>query len=290
MVRASYDDFFRFATEREHVRRWKESGKKPPWTTDEVLQQYRFCNVFREDDRVTRWFREHLREPQRGAAAVLFTTVAFRWFNRISTGEAIKPYLQRYREEMKLDYRGMLATVRDLQGRGPVVTGAYVIKTPDGQTKGDGIMLCLRRFLQEHEREVLSVIGQEGTLQATHARLMEVPFLGSFMAYEVVTDLRHTDLLCDAPDTETWAAAGPGAARGLGWLFNGKPEGFRHSTVSGQEECLWHMREVLAESAVRWPEEWPRWEMREVEHVLCEYDKWMRGLLGERLKRRYHAT
>jgi hypothetical protein len=37
-----------------------------------------------------------------------------------------------------------------------------------------------------------------------------------------------------------------------------------------------------------WPTDWPRWEMREVEHWLCEYDKWCRVMKDKkRMKRRY---
>ena len=44
-----------------------------------------------------------------------------------------------------------------------------------------------------------------------------LPYAGfsGFMAYEVVTDLRHTKYLKNADDINTWANAGPGAVRGL---------------------------------------------------------------------------
>jgi hypothetical protein len=38
-----------------------------------------------------------------------------------------------------------------------------------------------------------------------------------------------------------------------------------------------------------WPHEWPAWEMREVEHTLCEFDKYERARLGEgRPKQRFN--
>jgi hypothetical protein len=46
------------------------------------------------------------------------------------------------------------------------------------------------------------------------------------------------------------------------------------------------MQELLAQANEEWPEAWRPWEMREVEHWLCEYDKWRRGMGGQRLKRR----
>jgi len=49
--------------EREKVRIRKEAGEPKPWSPDWVFQQIYFCNVHREDDRVTRWLREHWNNP-----------------------------------------------------------------------------------------------------------------------------------------------------------------------------------------------------------------------------------
>ena len=57
----SYGAYLYFVAERELVRHRKESGTPGPWTDDPVLQQYRFTNVRRRDDRMTKWFIEHLR-------------------------------------------------------------------------------------------------------------------------------------------------------------------------------------------------------------------------------------
>ena len=58
------DTYFYWIHERESIRINKEVlSQAPPWTGDEILQKYKFCQVFREDDRTTRWFREHIREP-----------------------------------------------------------------------------------------------------------------------------------------------------------------------------------------------------------------------------------
>ncbi|GIT32189.1 MAG: hypothetical protein Ct9H300mP2_2680 [Candidatus Neomarinimicrobiota bacterium] len=43
--------FFDFCREREKIRFAREAGTPAPWTDDPILQQGRFLNVFREDDR-----------------------------------------------------------------------------------------------------------------------------------------------------------------------------------------------------------------------------------------------
>jgi hypothetical protein len=50
--------------------------------------------------------------------------------------------------------------------------------------------------------------------------------LGPFLAYEIVTDLRFTALLENAPDIMTWANPGPGAKRGITRLLDEHTERF----------------------------------------------------------------
>jgi len=50
-------------TEREKIRQNRMAGIRPPFTQDVILQTFKFCNVFREHDRVTTWIRENIREP-----------------------------------------------------------------------------------------------------------------------------------------------------------------------------------------------------------------------------------
>ena len=84
------DIYFYWLHERELIRIAKEKlNQEPPWTDDEILQKYKFCQVFREDDRTTRWFRTHIRDPLIDSPDVFMATVIFRWFNYIETGRTL---------------------------------------------------------------------------------------------------------------------------------------------------------------------------------------------------------
>ena len=52
--------FCYWVSERERIRKKKESGKAI-LTQDPILRRFRFCNVKREDDRVTRWVAKNWR-------------------------------------------------------------------------------------------------------------------------------------------------------------------------------------------------------------------------------------
>jgi len=84
------DRYFYWLHERENIRiRKEERGDPPPWTDDPILQEFKFCQVFREDDRTTRWFRTHMRDPLQNKPEVLMATIIFRWFNLIETGRTL---------------------------------------------------------------------------------------------------------------------------------------------------------------------------------------------------------
>lgn len=281
------DEYFSTARERYliHQRR-NVKLLPPPWTEDPVFQEWRFCNVHREDDKTTIWFRENVRKHLSGFA-VLEATVIFRWFNRIETGERILDLL--------LEGWNTAEARRRLTGFSPVVTGAYIIKGYDGYDKLNGVLRCIDEArpklstLYHQWVQLAQTTAEPLTLQRAWQDLRTLDYMGGFMAYEVVSDLRWTDVLCFAPDINTWANAGPGCARGLGWLVYNDSSKFNASSRSGQAVMLDIMQQLLALSRDDryWPREFTPWEMRECEHWSCEYDKYKRAQRGDRMKRKF---
>jgi hypothetical protein len=281
-IEDNIEHFFWTARQRYNIKLQREAGVPPPWTGDPQFKQWRFCNVHREDDKTTRWFRDHVRDKTTNLKN-LESTVIFRWFNKIETGEIIEDLLTG--EWNTNEARRRLKDVK------PVVTGAYIIKGMDGFNKLDGVLYVIDEALQElpHIYETWVDLahgsGIKPTLQRAWSDLRELHYLGNFMAYEVVSDIRWS-ILEDAPDIMDWANAGPGAARGLRWIYQ---EEFNKNSAADQKRMNVLMQELLERSYdfSYWPSEWKHWEMREVEHWLCEYDKYMRAARGDSMKRRF---
>lgn len=273
-------DFLNYSEERYHIFLKRKMNQKPPWTNDMVLREFSFCNIFREDDRTTVWFRENIRNPLWDDVKVFMATVAFRWFNRITTGELIKDTLLQHGW-----HRSAVESV--LQGVAPVVTGAYIIKTPNGRTKLEGVCDCIDG-VQDGAADVIARC-QKGavTLEALWEELLKFPYMGPFMAYEVVTDLSHTWMAGRATDTFTWASPGPGAARGISRVVCGETDTFSYNSKKDRLKIIYLMRRLLSFMTKEWPKQYPCWSLREVEHTLCEYDKWKRGQEGGKMKRKY---
>ena len=260
--------------ERENIRLQKEvSQLPPPWTNDSILQEYKFCQVFREDDRTTRWFREHIRKPMKNSPDVFMATVIFRWFNWIPTGRTLIEHGLLKRWDRK-------KAIEEITKQPKWITGAYIIKTPNGMDKVTGVAECISHMWQDREYLAKEIVKTK-SLEDTWILLRDYPYMGPFMAYEVVTDLRHTYLLEDAEDVLTWANAGPGAMRGLNRL-TGRELGYSkrsHDWVGEMQELYKIVQTRLPAHILQRND--MRYEMREIEGGLCEFDKYSRIVKGE---------
>ena len=277
--------FFQFAKERHkiYLRRHAEH-LPPPWTEDPILHKYRFTNVYRELDNVTLWFAKNARHSyEDNHIATMMATVVFRLFNRNTTGEAIflqntiggwTPF-ERFLDTG--DAFEMESGIRSYCGKGPYCTGAYIINSPNGMNKLRGVLQMIQ-WVWDRRVEFVDEILTSQTLEHSWEQFRKVNHIADFTSYEFVTDLRWTHLLCNATDVMTWANPGPGAMRGLNRL-HGRP------LEKKQNKYLFicEMRKLLEVSREpgNWPSYWPALEMRDVEHTLCEFDKYERARLGQ---------
>jgi cation transport regulator ChaC len=271
-------------TERHRIYLAKAAGAPPPWTQDRILQTYRFCNVFRELDKVTVWLRERWRETFAQNEHLWIAMCLARQINWPETLEEVGF------PEHGYDAKSVQRALEARKARGEkLYTGAYMISAPTGEYAGMGkpeytaqvvVGALWRARTQFHG---LFSGARQPTVQEVHSWLRRFRGWGDFMAYEVVTDLRHTRYLSNAPDINTWAVAGPGAIRGLHRL-HGRP----YTQPLSQEQACTEMRELLELSKSNLPSFIPALELREIEHSLCETDKWLRVAAGQgRLRSRY---
>lgn len=290
MVRAMspQERFLYWIKERYLLGKRREAGLPKPWTKDTVLQNYWFTWPYREMDRTTVWFREHIRDPLKRMPSVLMATVIFRWFNYIPTGELL------VNQDLLRNWDSDRA-IRLLRNQGKIFTGAYMIKAGNGPPGSKLPSVCKAIDpLWKDQNKLIKICLKENTLQAAHAALKQYKHLGGFMSYEIVCDLRYTYLLENATDVDTWCNIGPGALRGLQRL-KGLPVDLRGSRAQGGTPKLprdWQesMQSILALVRKELGPTMPRFEMREVEHSLCEDDKYERALFSQgKMKRKYNG-
>lgn len=268
MSDATADDFFNFMKERHAIYIRRNRGDPWPWTNDPILKEYKFTNVYRELDMGTVYCREQIRKPYAGHQELFFNIAMYRLCNWIPTYENIG-FISNF------DANYVNGVLRKMRQRGEqIFTGAHMITGTLGGDKIHQIVdICLTQLWQNRD-ELTPVPGD--TLEMAFNRLCKHnPGYGPFIAYEVITDLRWTRYLCDATDIYTWANPGPGAKRGLHRIL-GMP--VNEGRISN-DEYIAHMRDLLHMSE-RLPKWMPKLEMRDIEHSLCEFDKYDRARLG----------
>lgn len=277
--------FFAFARERHSMFLRRSAGLPGPWTTDPTLLGTRFTNVFRELDRTTIVLRKLIRDPLRQEPWVVPAVIIARWFNRIETLEVMAPFLVQEWPGVGSSYvHDIEEAIREAIPKGPWVTGSYMVCSGHGkgQDKLSGMLRYSRLMLDWWDREGRAFFthNPRPSLQAAHQELVKLEGLAGFTAYEVVTDLRWTNAV-NPHDRFDWAHAGPGATRGGSRVLFKEPDRLSQDSFKDQEKLRILMRRLLKMSREEkyWPQdnvEWPVWELREVEHTLCEFDKYER--------------
>lgn len=272
--------FLYWVRERQQILLRRQAGFPKPWTNDKILQSYSFTNVQREDDRVTKWFKDNVRERLRDDPRVVFATIAFRWFNLPTpTGEYLNShgYLEEWNTEK------VVAGLTEFKNRGlKVFTGAFNISN-SGSSDPKINRVCeayIEPVWKDQERIYLEVEG--GPLSRAFQVLNKLPGLGGsgFMAAQVICDLAYTHVLDKASDWWSWCSWGPGSKRGMNRVLGNSVD-----CAISQQRWKQHLDnlQVVIERRLGM-----KLHARDVQNCLCEADKYFRALEGDgHMKRRY---
>lgn len=280
------DRLIHWITEREMVRQHKEKGDPKPWTADPILQSYRFCNVRRMDDKVSQWLLRNWYEPHKNHANMLAAVAIARFINKPESLETLGRWLFRNgppRWDM------IKADLHDRKNYGPVFNGAYMVRGNSPNTK-DKVVIVVDEYVKPMFETVQWYNAD--SMKATHSLLCLQYGFGSFMAGQIVADLRWA---VDGgwKDRNTWAPMGPGSARGLARLFGGEWKTLNGHYLNRPDEWQTDFRrEVLGKVKEQLPPEVSsRLEAMDYQNICCEWDKHERALWGEgKPKQRYPGT
>lgn len=259
--------FAYWISERESIRKRKAQGKKP-YTTDPILRTYRFCNVRREDDRVTRWIATNWRTPNEYDPAVWHAMLIARFINWPATLEECgypEPWPRRRQDFAKRLIRW------DAMGQ-QVFTGAYIVST-NGAKVGK-VQHVLGLFQRAYD-QIGDRMPYVTTCHEAYTKLRMVNGIGSFMAAQIVADVKYTPLLKEATDWYTFVAPGPGSLRGLNRVLG---YGLQSTwTANGFAAALRDLKHNTSR-LVPWVAEL---HLQDLQNCLCEFDKYERVLHGQ---------
>lgn len=284
------DPLLTWIQRREAIRELKESGAPFPWTDDPVLRDARFCNVRREDDRVTIWIREFVRDIYADHEHLWFMLAICRWINWPDTLDDLITSLQAWPGDARgftLQQLGSALQAR-ADRKEKVWTGAYTINAPSikGTSKISYVVNDVLGSVWRHREQFAGYLDGKGsqppTLRGTYERLSgsgRYRGWGPFMTHQVIADLRYTRYLRGAPDVGVWTVAGPGSTRGLNRLLGRKLD-----ATMDQGTFLRHIKTLRDEIRDSLGLDL---EASDVQGCLCETDKYLRVQQGGQTRAKY---
>lgn len=271
-------DFWRFVRLRHQA--WAAKHKLAPAPDDPVIARVKFTNMWRALDRGTLFaVYEILPLPPEDR---LWAALMYRAMNRIDAFRALVP------PRLSLDaglFLHALGQWRALGGK--VFTGVYCSSATLQGDMLDGPGVAMDRRLAAYARELLSnayilnimldgvasrELAFEEMRDATkHTRL------GPFAVNQALLDLT---IRSDNTWPDDWCHLGPGAKEGLRLLGMRPNLEALNDLAAQQPEIPW----APVENATRRP---VRLELADVEHALCEWQKYERACAGGHVKNEY---
>lgn len=259
-------DLAAFIKERENVRVNKERGLPRPWTKDPILDKYRFCNVHREHDKVTRWLRDNWYSAFSGDPDIWFTAVVARLLN---LPESLTDVIEYTLPWKPVPFRAMLhgRKVQKLNN----FNAAYIVSTNGvAMDKIEYITSFILNALWKDRERLRPSINDN--LSDYHTLLTSYNGLGSFIAAQVVADLKYIEPLKHTGDWWTFASSGPGSRRGLNRVMGVSPQ--QSMTERG---FRWDLEHLAAAPEIKKL----NLHAQDLQNCLCEFDKYERARLGE---------
>ena len=244
-------------TAREEMRKHKEAGLPFPHHADPLMANHRYTNVRREDDRTTRWIADHWRTPHHRSEILTRAMCLARMVNYIPTLEEVG-----YPEPWDSEYIAETLYDRALAGY-KVWSSAYMITTCG--KKMDKVI-----YVVDHVCSNVPEVTACPTLVLAYKKLREVDGLGSFLAAQIIADLKNTpgNSLSEAPDWHSWSAPGPGSLRGLTALY-----GYPVTEATYQP----HIEKAWQEVKPRLSKDLYDLSLQDFQNCLCEFSKYTRG-------------
>ena len=277
--------------------------KDPPWTTDQVLRDFRFTNIRREHDKESKWVIEHITSnPELSYEDKLLNVILFRLYNKHETAELISmPFKFSETPDWNPEwYRSLFeaALVED-PNRVFFTAAFHTVGMKNTLKKVTGESYAPMRILK-----FIKILINEGLVddikactnqQEVYQTLTDYNGIGRFLAYQFYVDMTY---IAEFPFSENeFTVAGPGCVMGLNYLYEDR-DGMSY------EECLFWLRDNLDRLFVEelgkdWDSKRVFWDLPEedrcfnvmsLENCFCELSKYIRAKDGTgRPRKRYKA-
>ena len=275
-----YDLYWYFAWERQNIFWKKLNGEEAPWTDDYLLQQYKFCNSYRVNDRVSQYLLKNViyNGNKYADEDMLFRIILFKLFNKEATWELlVNEFGDITLKEFNFEIYSKVLSEATLKGV-KIYNDAYIScanKAFGYDRKHDNHLALLNKMFNEDK--IASKIKACKTMKEAFDIIKSYPLIGNFMAYQLVTDINYSEVVDWKEDEFT--VAGPGSLRGIKKCF------IDTGDISN-EDIIRYMYEHQDEEFKRLNLDFKKigdrpLQLIDCQNIFCELDKYCREKVPE---------
>jgi len=275
-----YNLYWYFAAERQNIFYKKLQGIESPWTDDEILKEYKFCNSYRASDRVSQYLIKNIiyNGKQYNYADTFFRIILFKIFNKEVTWEIFCKELGDINLN-NFDFEIYSKILNKAKENGEkIYTDAYMScanKAFGYEKKHENhLALINKMFIDDRIQDKLI---KAKDMKEGFEIIKDYPLIGDFMAYQLITDINYSDVV-DFSE-KTFTVAGPGSERGIKKCFIDL-EGM------SKEEIIKWMSDNQEEEFKKLGIEFKNLDGRPLQYIdcqnlFCELDKYCRQAVPE---------
>jgi hypothetical protein len=269
-----YGAYWALASERQRIFLRRAAGDPGPWTTDPILQRFKFCNAYRASDRASQFLiREVIYAPgDFDADDTLLRLILFRLFSKPSTWTALEAELGPIGRSTIHGNR-LAETLERLQAQGSIYTGAFILCATDAYGKDRKFLNHIELLRHMFRRRALPMaIGRARSLSDVYDALRRYPLIGPFMGYQLAIDINYSELVDF--DEDEFTVPGPGAERGIRKVFPGVGKREMTSVIHWMTE---HQAEETDKLGIKLATLFGRHlHAIDCQNLFCELDKYAR--------------
>lgn len=215
-----YDLYWYFAYERNNIFIKKNKNLDSPWTNDEILQNYKFCNSYRVNDRVSQYLLKNViyNGKKYSKEDMVIRIILFKIFNKEETWELLLEKFGDITYE-SFDFNNYSKYLDLLHKEGiKIYNDAYIscANKAFGYDRKHNNHLALINKIFKIDKAHIKIIKSK-TMKEAFEILKSYPLIGNFIAYQLVTDINYSDVVNWREDEFT--VAGPGSKRGIDKCF-----------------------------------------------------------------------
>jgi hypothetical protein len=275
-----FDLYWYFACERQNIFWKKINGDQAPWTHDKILQEYKFCNSYRVNDRVSQYLLKNViyNGNKYNYEDMLFRIILFKLFNKESTWELLS---KNFGDILLKDFNTKKYSIvleNAISNGTKIYNDAYIScanKAFGYDRKHDNHLALLDKMFNIDKMQ--DKIIKCNTMQDAFNIIKGYPLIGNFMAYQLVTDINYSAFV-NWKENE-FTVAGPGSLRGIKKCFIDK------GTMTNEDIIKYmymHQDEEFKRLNLNFKRIGNRpLQLIDCQNIFCELDKYCRQALPD---------